>query len=250
MTKIFKILCFSLLFVSSQAFAIINVETMRVQKQSDGFSGKLQLDSDLASGNSNSQRVSFGNRLQWDYGNKTNFIITSYSYGESGGVRDVNKGFIHLRHIEHVSDKWAWEGFGQMEQNEFTRLAYRGLVGGGVRHTLHQNENKSGVYLGLGGFYSTERLDDNSTTDLVRANIYFVVKHALNDANHLMSTTYYQPAFSNPDDFRALEQLTYESAINERLSLQISLSITHNSQPPTGVKPTDTSFHTGIKFNF
>ncbi|MGW8248235.1 MAG: DUF481 domain-containing protein [Acidiferrobacterales bacterium] len=250
MTNIFKALCFSFIFFSSQAFAIINVESMRVQKESDGFSGKLQLDADLASGNTNSQRFSFGNRLQWDSGNKTNFIITSYSYGESSGVRDVNKGFIHLRHIEHINQKWAWESFGQMEQNEFTRLEYRGLIGGGVRHTLRQDDDKSGVYLGLGGFYSTERLDDNTTTSLVRANIYFVIKHKLNDTNRFMSTTYYQPAIDNPDNFRALEQLTYEIAINKKLDLLLSLDITHNSQPPSGVEPTDTGFHTGIKYKF
>jgi hypothetical protein len=250
MTNIFKVLCFSLLFISSQAFAIINVESMRVQKKSDGFSGELQLDSDLASGNTNSQHVSFGNRLQWDYGNKTNFIITSYSYGESSGVRDTNKGFIHLRHVEHMNQKWAWESFGQMEQNEFTRLAYRGLIGGGVRRTLKQDDDKSGLYLGLGGFYSTERLDDNSITNLVRANIYFVIKHTLNDTNRFMSTTYYQPTIDNPDDFRALEQFTYAISITKKLDLQLSLDIAHDSQPPSGVEPTDTSFHTGIKYNF
>jgi len=250
MTKLIKILCFSFLFISSQALAIINVESMRVQKKSDGFSGELELDSDLLSGNTDSKHVSFGNRLQWDYGKKTNFIITSYSYGESSGTRDVNKGYIHLRHIDQLNDRWAWEGFGQMEQNEFTRLEYRGLLGGGVRRTLQQDDDKSGTYLGLGGFYSTETLDDNSTTNLVRANFYFVLKHRLNDTNRFMSTTYYQPALDNPDNFRALEQLTYEIAINKKLDLRLSLDVSHNSQPPAGVQPTDTGFHTGIKYIF
>jgi putative salt-induced outer membrane protein YdiY len=250
MKNIFKVLCISLLLVSTQAFAIINVESMRVQKKSDGFSGELELDSDLLSGNTDSKHASFGNRLQWDYGNKTNFIITSYSYGESSGVRDVNKGYIHLRHIEHLNQKWAWESFGQIEQNEFTRLNYRGLIGGGVRRTLHQDDDKSGMYLGLGGFYSTETLDDNTTTNLVRSNIYFVIKRKLNDTNRFMSTTYYQPAIDGPDNFRVLEQLTYEIAINKKLNLSISLDVSHNSQPPAGVQPTDTGFHTGIKYSF
>ena len=250
MTKILRVVCFSFLFVSSQASAIVNVENMRVQKKADGFSGELELDSDLLSGNTESKRLSLGNRLQWDYGKKTNFIISNFSYGESSGVRDVNKGFIHLRHVMHVSDQWAWEGFGQMEQNEFTRLSYRGLIGGGLRRTLNQDDDKSGTYLGLGGFYSTERLDDNTTTNLVRANVYFVIKHALNDTNRFISTTYYQPALDNPDDFRALEQLTYEISLNKKLDLQLSLDISHDSQPPAGVKPTDSGFHTGIKYKF
>ena len=65
-----------------------------------------------------------------------------------------------------------------------------------------------------------------------------------------MSTTYYQPAIDSPDNFRALEQLTYEIAINKKLNLSISLDVSHNSRPPAGVQPTDTGFHTGIKYSF
>jgi putative salt-induced outer membrane protein YdiY len=250
MRQILKIAFLCSLVFPAQAFAIVNIESMRVQKNADGFSGELELDSDLLSGNTDSKHVSFGNRLQWDKGNKTNFIITNYSYGESGGVRDVNKGFIHLRHVVHMNERWAWEGFGQMEQNEFTRLAYRGLIGGGLRRTLRQIDDRSGIYLGMGGFYSTERLDDNTTENLVRANVYFVIKHAFSDSTRLMSTTYFQPAVENLDDFRALEQLTYAVSISKRLDLKLSLDITHDSQPPSGVQPTDTGFHTGIKFKF
>jgi len=250
MTKYTKILLLFTFFISANAFAILNVESMRVAKSKDGFSGELQLDSDFLSGNTDSQHVNFGNRLQWDSGNKTNFILTSYSYGESSGARDVNKGYIHLRHIVHLNNRWAWEAFGQVESNEFTRLDLRELVGGGVRRTLKQDDDRLGMYVGMGGFYSTERLDDNSVTDLVRANIYFVYKHKLNDTNQVMSTTYYQPAISNPDNFRALEQITYEIAMNRKLDLQLSLQVAHDSQPPSGVKLTDTGFHTGIKYRF
>lgn len=238
------------LVVSGQAAAISNVETMRVQKESDGFSGALELDSNLMSGNTDSKHASFGNRLQWDYGRKTDFIITRYSYGESGGVRDVNHGFVHLRHVAHVSDRWAREAFGQMEQDEFRRLSYRALIGGGLRHTLKQNGDKSAMYLGLGGFYSTERLDDHSVENLMRANLYFVVKHAFSDSTRLVSTTYCQPSLDNPGDFRALEQLAYEIKLNSKLGLTLSLDIAHDSQPPAGVQATDTGIQTGIKYSF
>ncbi len=240
----------SLLFLTSNASAIVNIENIRVQTAEDGFSGQLDLDASLQSGNTNNTRFGFGSRLQWIKGNKTNFLVLNYDYGERGGVRDINKSFLHGRHIVQRNDKLAWEGFGQLEQNEFTRLSFRGLVGAGVRYTLKEKANKQAMYLGLGGFYSTEQLDDNSIDNLVRANIYLVIKHAFNKNTRFISTAYYQPAVSNTGDFRALGQIALSIAINKKLDLKLSLDITHDSQPPVSVKSTDSSFRTGVEYRF
>lgn len=240
----------SLLFLSSNASAIVNIENIRVQKKADGFSGQLDINASLQSGNTNNLRVGIGNRLQWIKGDVTNFVVLNFTYGESGGTRDINKSFLHGRHIEQRNDKLAWEGFGQVEQNEFTRLLFRGLVGAGVRYTLNETASKQAMYLGLGGFYSTEQLDDNSTQNLVRANIYLVIKHAFNKNTRFISTAYYQPAVSNPSDFRALGQVALSIAINKKLDLKLSLDIAHDSRPPNNVQSTDNSFRTGIEYRF
>lgn len=244
------LLLFTCSILASNAFAIVNIENIRVQKSEDGFSGQLEIDASLQSGNTNNTRIGVGSRLQWIRGNKTNFLVLNYDYGEKSGIRDINKSFLHGRHIMQQNKKWAWEAFGQLEQNEFTRLSLRTLAGAGVRRTLREEADKSVIYLGLGGFYSTERLDDNSTTDLVRANLYFVVKHAFNQNTHFIGTAYYQPAVSNLGDFRALGQVALSVAISKKLDLKLSLNLTHDSQPPTGVKSTDTSFRTGIAYRF
>lgn len=239
-----------LLLLTSNAFAIVNIENIRVQKSEDGFSGQLNFDASLQSGNTNNTRFGFGTRLQWIKGNKTNFLVLNYDYGERSGTRDINKSFLHGRHIVQRNDKMAWEGFGQVEQNQFTRLSFRGLVGAGIRYTLKKKADKKAMYLGLGGFYSTERLDDNSGENLFRANIYLVVKNALNKNTNIIGTAYYQPSISNFGDFRALAQAAISVAINKELSLKTSLDITHDSQPPASVNSTDISFRTGIEYRF
>ena len=244
------LLLFTCSILASNAFAIVNIENIRVQKSEDGFSGQLEIDASLQSGNTNNTRIGIGSRLQWIRGNQTNFLVLNHDYGEKSGIRDINKSFLHGRHIIQQNKKWAWEAFGQLEQNEFTRLSLRTLAGGGVRRTLREEADKSAIYLGLGGFYSTERLDDNSTTDLVRANLYFVVKHAFNQNTHFIGTAYYQPAVSNLGDYRALGQVALSVAISKKLDLKLSLDLANDSQPPTGVKSTDTSFRTGIEYRF
>ncbi len=238
-----------LTLISSNAFAIVNVENVRVQKKEDGFSGQLELDASLQSGNTNNTRIGIGSRLQWIRGYITDFMVLNSDYGESSGTRDINKAFLHGRHVVQRNDKWAWELFGQVEQDEFRRLSFRGLGGIGLRNTLTESD-KTAMYLGLGGFYSTERLDDNTTDNLLRANIYFVIKHALNQNTRFISTTYYQPATSELGDFRALEQAALSVAISEKLNLKVSLDVAHDSKPPVGVKETDISFRTGIEYRF
>ncbi len=238
------------MLLSSNAFAIVNIENIRVQKSEDGFSGQLDIDASLQSGNTDKNRIGLGSRLQWIRGNKTNFLVLNYDYGNSGGATDINKSFLHGRHITQQNEKWAWEGFGQLEQDEFKRLSIRALAGGGARRTLSEKTDKGAMYLGLGVFYSTEKLDDDSTFNLFRANTYFVFKHAFNQNTHFISTTYYQPALSEPRDFRALQQAGLSVAINKTLDLRLSLDIAYDSQPPIGVESTDTSFRTGIEYRF
>ncbi len=250
MHRQFLLLFTCLIFFASNAFAIINIENIRVQRKEDGFSGQLDIDATLQRGNTNNTRIGFGSRLQWIRGNKTNFLVLNHDYGERSGARDINKSFLHGRHIVQRSSKWAWEAFGQLEQNEFTRLSLRTLAGAGGRRTLGEEADKSAIYLGLGGFYSTERLDDNSTINLVRANVYLVVKHAFNENTHFIGTAYYQPAVGEVGDFRALGQIALGIAISKKLVLKLSLDIAHDSQPPTGVKSTDSSFRTGIEYRF
>ncbi len=250
MHRLYFLLFSCLMFFSSNTFAIVNIESIRVQKKEDGFSGQLDIDANLKIGNTNKTRIGIGNRLQWIRGNITNFLVLNHAYGESSGMRDINKSFLHGRHVVQRNKKWAWEGFGQLEQNEFTRLSLRALAGIGVRRTLIEETGKTAIYLGTGGFYSTERLDDNSTDSLFRVNVYLVIKHAFNKNTHLIGTTYYQPAVREVGDFRALGQVALSVAISKKLDLKLSLDISHDSQPPTSVKSTDTSFRTGIEYRF
>lgn len=244
------IFAFIAITFSTNVFAIVNIESARVQKKEDGFTGQLEGDASMQSGNTTNTRIGAGSRLQWIRGKVTDFIVLNYDYGESSSTRDINKAFLHGRHIVQRNKHWAWEAFGQLEQNEFTRLSFRALGGGGLRHTIREDTDKGAMYVGIGGFYSTERLDDDSVTNLVRVNTYLVIKQAFSPTTHFVSTTYYQPATTDFDDFRLLEQAALTVAINKRLDLKLSIDIAHNSQPPAGVKSTDTSFRTGIKYRF
>ena len=93
-------------------------------------------------------------------------------------------------------------------------------------------------------------LDDAGIDKLVRGNFYFVATYRLNDTVSLGSTTYYQPATSDPGDFRALEQAALRVVLTHTLDLKITLEIAYDSRPPQLVDKTDVTYSTGIEYRF
>jgi putative salt-induced outer membrane protein YdiY len=236
--------------LATPAHAIVNIEDLRASVPPEGVSGRFDLSGSSQSGNSNSLHVSTGGRINWKRGDTLDFIVASYDFGETSGVRDTNQSLVHIRHVVTLNPTWAWEAFGQVEQDEFRRLNYRGLLGGGLRRTLIHNDDRAAAYLGFGGFYSTEQLTGGGTENLWRANLYLVLKHAIGKHAHFATTTYYQPALKDTSDFRMYEEAGLSVAITKTLDLTTGLMVRYDSRPPTGVRAGDISFSTGIKYRF
>lgn len=239
------------------ALAIVNIEDMRVKEPAPGFSGQVAAAVVGQSGNTDKAAASVGTRLQWHEKPVTNFIVFNYDYGKTAGVKDTNKGFMHARRIRDITDRRAWEVFVQAENNEFTRLSSRGLLGASLRLVAFKSgDDRLALITGLGGFYSRERLDARAgTTDagvdtLLRGNFYVVMKYQLNDTVSLGSATYYQPATSDLQDFLALEQGSLHVKLTDRLNLTLSLEVAHDSRPPQLIGETDVTYRTGIEYQF
>lgn len=244
-------------WLATPAGAIVNTEDTRVKEPEPGFSGNFSLAWTGQSGNTDKSTASVGGRLQWYYQPVTDFIVFNHDSGKTSGVRDTNRSFLHARHIHELTPRWAWEAFGQAEENEFTRLSFRGLLGGGVRReAFRSDDGRLVLTAGLGGLYSREELDpaagatDAGVDTLVRGNFYFIIKYQLNETVRLASTTYYQPATSDFQDFRALEQASLHVNLTRRLDLKISLDVAHDNRPPQLIEKTDTTYRTGIEYQF
>jgi putative salt-induced outer membrane protein YdiY len=231
------------------------MESIHLGKPPQGFSGSFALDIANESGNTEQSSAETGVKFQWTRDRVTDFILASYAYAESAGVRNKNKAFMHYRHIHQIDDEFAWEGFTQFSADEFTKLSLRALVGGGVRITLGEATDTSAFYLGLGALYEHEELDtiypdEPDTQDTLRASTYLVYKYRFNAYVSMVSSTYYQPALDDFSDYRASENLSVESRLTESLSLKAGVDIAHDSEPPRDVKRTDAAIKVGIVVNF
>lgn len=245
-----------LLLWPAVASAIINIEEIHLGTPADGFSGQINGDVAGAAGNSDKLALATAGRGQWHGGDHTLFIVGEYAYGTSQGRQDTNRAFGHLRHRWQWRPLWASEAFVQASRDSFARLRFRGLVGGGLRLTLSEGQQHATAYVGLGAFFERERLrkllgtNDPLASSLWRGNAYLTLKQRFNEQLRLLSTTFYQPAFAAFGDFRLLEEAALYVKVLDDVDIRLSLQISHDSQPPAGVKATDFIYASGIEFRF
>ncbi len=249
---------FSFLFFHHSAFAIVNIESKRADPaaQEEGFEGFVNVDISGDNGNTKESDLALSVQLNWAGENSSDLLMLNYAYGETANVKDTDQSFLHYRHVWLARETVSYEAFTQLETNEFTRLKLRSLLGGGIRLKLDLPEKPHSAYLGLGLFRSREDLDplisggeviEDYTT---RLNSYLVYRYHMNEHVRLLNMLYYQPDVSEFGDYRLLEQLAINVALNKSLSLTVSIDIAHDSRPPQNVETTDTSYRTGLEYRF
>lgn len=223
--------------------------------KTEGFDAKIALDVSGKNGNTQKVKAGLGGRAQWFDPAGTRFIVLNYEYGESSRVKDTDKTFLHFRNIWYRDKQWAWEVFAQIQDNEFTRLSLRALLGGGFRWRMLNNKSSS-VYLGLGVLRSKEKLEtvlpatDAGVTYNNRINLYLVNKYNISEHSRIVNTLYYQPDIDEVSDYRLFDQFGLQLDITKDLSFKVSLDISHDSQPPQLIRKSDTSYNTGFEYRF
>ena len=243
------------LVLPQTAFAIVNVSQSVTDSKADGLSHTLHIGWDGAQGNTEKNTFKGDLLSQWKHEAHTEFLLFDHAYGKSSGVVNTDRTFAHLRHRTQIDNFWAWEAFTQKGRDAFTRLSDRFLLGAGVRLSVLEQEGQRGLYVGIGSFYERERLSqDTGTTDseskLWRGNIYVVYKQQINAQVQISSTTYYQPALNQGNDYRLLEQAALHVAMFSNVQLKISLDYSFDSQPPQTIGKDDLRYSSGLEIKF
>lgn len=250
-----------LAITSLSASAITNIENERPGPPAEGWSGQVELGLSGKSGNQDQEEYTGAGKITWHKGDTTAFALAERAYGKTRGLTDTDETFLHLRGIRELENNFAVEAFLQWQQNAFDNLASRSLIGGGGRYDIISHPEVVTLSLGLGAFREREELD-LGTFDQVswawRANSYASYRHQLNSQVRLLGTLYYQPNLSDTDDFRVLTELGMSVAISGSLSLKLSYSLSHNSDPavnldatpPINKAETNTGYSTSLVYSF
>ncbi|MDH5181542.1 MAG: DUF481 domain-containing protein [Gammaproteobacteria bacterium] len=255
LTKLYQLwFGIGMLGYSLVATAIVNVDNLHFQDAKEPLTGSVSLSGASISGNTEQSNVSLDAQVQWNQPEHINLLVLGYDYGKINQQRNVNNAFMHLRHVRHHTDFLDSEFYMQAEENEFTRLNYRGLYGGGVRLTLGDTPLHV-TFLGMGGFREIERIEqrtgyaDVEVQKTGRWNIY-LMSRVKTDRLRFTNTIYWQPAMGETADWRGLFVSMLKVKATDSLSMRLSLEIAHDNLPPAGVEETDNRVRSGIEYAF
>jgi len=243
----------ALSLISGALSAQVNMEKERGGAQREGI--KLSLDGslNLIRGNMSLTQLGLGGRLTWKREAHLALLTGSSAYGEREEQAFLNQSFWHARWTTMLTSHAGGELFAQLQEDAFRSLNLRQLYGGGARLMLVDAEH-SQLALGLGYMFERESYQTGeggqSAVELNhRSTNYLSLSYQLpsNPSVSLINSAYFQPNLKALGDYRALNELSLEVKLSDRLRLVESLSTLYDSAPPPGVKPIDLKSMTTLR---
>ena len=166
------------------------------------------------------------------------------------GVETARSTLGHLRHNYLLSDRWATLAFLQHQRNPFQRLDSRFLLGIGGRWQAVKGTSTL-IYIGAGHMFEQERIqDEEGYTKAQRFSGFVSLETRLNENVVVDFLVFYQPLWSDFQDWRMYGEVALEVELTGSLSLFTGYKREHNSTPPEGVEQTDWDTKTGLLFKF
>ena len=250
----------------------VNSETLRPTPFRDGWSGGLDGSFALSRGNVELLDVGGAGRVQFQtlhprapvpegeaaplpFVAQRLFLLGSGRFAERAGAPFLNQSFVHLRWTAMWHERVGSDLFAQHQTNEFQRLRGRAVTGLGARFEI-VHEPVFLLWAGTGYMFEYDRIDVlEGATDAPesfehRWTNYLTMRLAVFDGTLLLqNTVYYQPRFDAFADFRFLEELEALAAIDTVFGLGATLTVLHDSAPPTGVESTDLRLSSTVRLS-
>lgn len=177
-------------------------------------------------------------------------------YGTADGETTVSRAFVHARYNYILLTELAMEGYGQLQSDQFRRLALREVIGVGPRwEIVHKNDIE--VFAATSYMLESELLlrsddpPDPRREDLYhRSSNYVGINYVIDEKSQLTTVTYLQPRFDQPKDYRLLNETALILGITKLLAVKVSVTFRYDSEPPIGVKSSDLEVKNSLQVRF
>lgn len=250
--SLFTISCIRLSDTHAQ---LINIESQRIQSDTIRKAGNAFV-SFLYQKNNNKPLTQFksGAVFQFKSNNLKDIflLLGNYQFSQTREQQLSNAAFFHLRYNRKLNKFLRYELYSQIQNNQLLSLRSRFISGTGLRIKF-SNTKVFQAYLGISGFYEYEESIENNERlhrNDARMSDYLVLSFKFpNDKGEFVSTSYYQPLFSNFADFRFSNQSSLVIHLSKLLSFTTTFSYSYDEFPPLGVARETISMENGLRFN-
>jgi len=227
-----RLLLIFVLFLPSLCLGqVVNIESDRGGDK-QGLHGSNEAGLSLQRGNVKVFQYQLGLRVDHIKDLHHTLVIGSISYGENEGKPFQDQSYAHLRWTAMWFDHVGTELFTQVQTAKFQLLQIRQLTGCGLRFTLF----KDILALGIGGMSDYERISMIETGKLsARATSYIRLGREWDKRVKGQIITYYQPLFTDLNDYRILTTGSLEFGLNKVFSIVNELNYAYDTRPPEEV---------------
>ncbi|HSU29419.1 MAG TPA: DUF481 domain-containing protein, partial [Chitinophagaceae bacterium] len=241
-----------LLGTATQA-QIVNIESARMQSDTVGWMGGAGLGATFSQNGKKFFGVDAEAHLQYKTSNDQGLwlILGNYQFFKGDGVYFSKNQFLHLRYNRKINEWLRWEFFGQYQDNLVTNIDHRILFGTGPRFKIIKNSVFRLYAASLVMFENEKEL----TTPVVRhrdvrSSSYVSFTLTPKGTNtELISTTFFQPLFSNFADYRILNQIMLKVKATKHFSISVRWNYLHDRFPAGDAPRTTYSLGTGATFD-
>ncbi|WP_283788193.1 DUF481 domain-containing protein [Bermanella sp. WJH001] len=249
-----RLLLLTFLLASQTAFAITNIETQRLNNTEPGTSGNISFTLDGEMGDSDEFTLGAAITFIRSYTRDEWIVLLDREYSEIDDEVNTDETLLHVRHLTKHNQHWGHEVFTQYEEDLFSDLAKRAILGAGVRYTLNADTKlKTANHFGLGAFYEDEKYADNILEDdeqNVRLNLYWSYRNKLADNMTYTSTLYFQPDVEEFGDDKGLWQNAVTISVTSTISLSVLWNASYDTKAPDGNEDSELNYKSIIIYNF
>ncbi len=244
-----------LVFLSVPVMAQVNTEKYRTPEEVQGLSYHLEVTGTYKTGNAEEIEADIDGRIDWKADRNTTFFVFQNEYEWTNGARITNERLFHIRNVWILNAFLRSEFFGQVNFDKKILIDNRELIGGGLRFNILDRKN-SRISLGTSYMFEHEKIGlkgDSSHPEDVKVSRwsnYVSAYREIRTGIQVSSVVYYQPMFEAFSDYRIMNETALTVELAKVLSFAVTFKVRYDSDPPHGIKNSDTETDFGLAFHF
>lgn len=237
---------FFLFIVTSYSYSqIVNIESKRVRREGDGWSGESGVEFFILKEVSTIYAAAGNIQLQVKKDRSLLLFLSEFSFLKADNQDFSNAGFQHIRFNYKLNDLIRWEAFTQGQFNKVRDIKFRGLLGTGPRVKLYDTEIMRFYLASLYMYEYEERQNERLFDRINRLSSYF--SYTFDIGKMLFyGTIYHQPNLADFSDYRIAFQTDLEFEVFEALDFVIRYKLLYDTVPPPGVPNTSYQISNGL----
>ncbi len=233
---------------------IVNIEDRRIKSTNDSTNwyGNVQIGATFYKVRDQVLQLNGTGHVQYKHEKSLFLLLVDGSFLRAGDQDFDEKAFAHFRYNYDLSERLVAEAYTQAQYNKLLLINLRALFGAGVRYRILKSENgQQRIYGGLAYLFEhNDFLEEHGSTNWNRLSTYLSLTLRMKNGAKVVSTTYFQPQFSDFSNNRFSTETRLDSPLSTKLFFHTAFSLSMDQALPVDAPTTTYRWSNGLTYRF